>query len=119
MEYILRAPITGLRVGIYLNTTRAEAVFTSFDTDDPGMFEQFTSRKPGHYISRCTIPADTLNAGRYGLGVNASSYHIKRFFEDEQALDFNVDPSGAPGMQWAEPRSGGVRPRLHWSIENI
>jgi lipopolysaccharide transport system ATP-binding protein len=117
MEYRLRAPITGLRVGIFMNTTRAEAVFTSFDTDDPAIFEQFTNRKAGTYFSRCTIPADMLNAGRYSLGVNASAYHIKRYFEDEQALDFNVDPSGAPGMQWAEPRSGVVRPRMKWSIE--
>ena len=31
----LDAPITGLRVGLYLMTTRGEQVFTSFDTDDP------------------------------------------------------------------------------------
>jgi len=24
---------------------------------------------------------------------------------------------GAPGMQWAEPRNGLLRPRLAWTIE--
>jgi lipopolysaccharide transport system ATP-binding protein len=118
-EYELSAPVTGLRVGIYLNTARAEAVFTSFDTDEPGMFEKFTDRKAGRYLSRCTIPANTLNGGRYHFNVNASSYRIKRYFGEEQALEFNVDSTGAPGMHWPEPRPGVVRPMLEWKIENI
>jgi lipopolysaccharide transport system ATP-binding protein len=119
MEYQLSAPITGLRIGFYLNSARAEAVMTSFDTDDPLMFEKYSNRKTGHYISRCTIPADTFNQGRYSLGVNASSYRIQRYFQEEQALDFNVDGTGAPGMQWPEPRPGVIRPRLHWAIEAV
>jgi lipopolysaccharide transport system ATP-binding protein len=118
MEYILDASITGLRVGFFMNTTRGEAVFTSFDTDDPILFEKHTSRLPGHYVSRCTFPADFLNAGRYSMGINASSYHVRRYFEDEQALDFNVDATGAPGMQWLEQRQGPLRPRLDWRIES-
>jgi lipopolysaccharide transport system ATP-binding protein len=119
MEYRLSAAITGLRIGFYLNTARSEAVLTSFDTDDPSMFEKFTNRQSGHYISRCTIPADTFNQGRYSLGVNASSYRIQRYFQEEQALDFNVDGTGAPGMQWPEPRPGVIRPRMQWVIEAL
>ncbi|MGD0611158.1 MAG: ABC transporter ATP-binding protein [Anaerolineales bacterium] len=116
IEYSMSAPVTGLRIGFYLNTTRGEAVLTSFDTDDPLLYETHTSRPAGHYISRCTIPADVLNAGRYSLGINASSFAIRRYFEEEQALDFNVDAAGAPGTQWPEPRQGVVRPRLQWEI---
>lgn len=119
MEYRLSSSISGLRLGFYLNTARAESVLTSFDTDDPDMFEKYTNRPAGHYISRCILPADTLNQGRYSLGVNASSYRIQRYFQDEQALDFNVDGAGAPGMQWPEPRPGVVRPRMQWTIEAI
>jgi lipopolysaccharide transport system ATP-binding protein len=117
VEYQLDAPITGLRVGIYLMTTRGEYVFTSFDTDSPKMYERFSVRPEGHYISACTIPANFLNEGRYVLGVNASSFRVKRYFQDEQALTFTVDVSGAPGMQWPEIRLGPVRPDLDWSIE--
>jgi lipopolysaccharide transport system ATP-binding protein len=116
-EYEITAPITGLRVGFYLNTARAESVFTSFDTDDPRLFERYTERKAGRYVSRCVIPPDTLNGGRYTLGVNASSYRIRRYFAEEQALEFNVDSTGAPGMHWPEPRPGVTRPRLQWTIE--
>jgi lipopolysaccharide transport system ATP-binding protein len=117
IEYQLDEPITGLRVGIYLMTTRGEYVFTSFDTDRPEMYENYSVRPAGQYTSTCTVPENFLNEGRYVIGVNASSYRVKRYFQDEQALTFTVDVSGAPGMQWAENRLGPVRPSLEWSIE--
>ncbi len=117
IEYSLSAPITGLRVGVYLMSTRGEAVFTSFDTDDPADFERLAVRPAGRYISRCTLPPDLMNEGRFVLGLNASSYRVRRYFQDEQALTFTVDGMGAPGMHWPEPRIGAVRPRLNWQIE--
>ncbi len=117
VEYALDAPINGLRVGVYLLTPRGEFVFTSFDTDTTQQFDQFGVRPAGHYISKCTLPPDFLNEGQYILGINASSYRVKRYFQDENALAFTVDGAGAPGMQWPERRLGPVRPRLEWSIE--
>ena len=119
VEYELNDPIIGLRVGIYLMSTRGEYIFTSFDTDEPEDFDRFSTRKSGHYTSRCTIPADYLNEGRFVVGVNASSFRVKRYFQDEQAITFNVDSAGAPGMHWPEPRLGPVRPRLQWKIEAV
>ena len=119
IEYALDAPITGLRVGVYLQTTRGEHVFTSFDTDNPDLYEQFATRPAGRFVSRFSLPADFLNEGRYVIGVNASAFRLKRYFMDEQALLFTVDPSGAPGMQWQEPRLGTVRPRLDWQIVTV
>jgi lipopolysaccharide transport system ATP-binding protein len=119
VEYQLDEPIQGLRVGLYLLSMRGEFIFTSFDTDDPAKFEKYGIRKAGRYISRCSIPADTLNEGRYALGVNASSYMVKRYFQDERALTFTVDALGAPGKQWPETRLGLVRPRLDWRIEEV
>jgi len=118
-EYQLEAPVTGLRVGMYLNTMRGEYVFTAFDTDDAKQFEQFGARAAGRYVSRCEIPADFFNEGRYYLGLNASSFGVKRYFMDENAISFNVDISGAPGTQWPELRQGPVRPRLDWKIEKL
>ena len=117
LEYSLAEPISGLRVGIYLMSTRGEYILTSFDTDETSRYEKYPVRLAGHYVSRCTFPADLLNEGRYTLGVNASSFRIRRYFHDEQALNFTVDATGAPGMQWPEPRMGPARPRLDWQIE--
>ncbi len=118
-EYQLDAPVTGLRVGMYLSTMRGEYVLTSFDTDAPNLFEKFDSRSSGRYISRAEIPADIFNEGRYTIGVNASSFGVRRYFMDENAIAFNVDITGAPGTHWPEPRVGPVRPRLNWKIEKI
>ena len=109
--------MTGLRVGIYLMSTRGEYIFTSFDTDEPERFDRYPVRHAGRMVSRCIIPADFLNEGRYVVGINASSFRVRRYFHDEQALNFTVDATGAPGMQWPEPRLGPVRPRLDWQIE--
>ena len=117
VEYDLEQDITGLRVGIYLISTRGEYIFTSFDTDDPARFDKLSVRPAGHYVSRCVVPADYLNEGRFLIGLNASSFRVKRYFNDEQALTFNVDAVGAPGMHWPEPRLGPVRPRFDWEIE--
>jgi lipopolysaccharide transport system ATP-binding protein len=114
--YRLDSPITGLRVGLYLQTARGEVVFTTFDTDEASKFETHRIRQNGRYVSRCEIPADFLNEGRYVLGVNASSYRVRRYFQEEQALTFSVDATGAPGSHWPEPRQGPVRPRLNWKI---
>jgi lipopolysaccharide transport system ATP-binding protein len=117
VEYVLDAPITGLRVGLYLTTARGEYVWASFDTDDQAQFEAHPVRPAGRALSRCTIPSDILNEGRYILGVNASAYRVRRYFQEEQALSFTVDATAAPGSQWPELRLGPVRPRLTWQIE--
>ncbi len=119
VEYELDAPITGLRVGIYLLSMRGEYIMTSFDTDSPEQYDEFSVRKAGHYISRCTLPEELLNEGRFMLAVNASTFRVKRYFQDEQALTFNIDAAGAPGMHWPEPRLGPIRPRLTWNIEAV
>ncbi len=117
-EYKLDEDINGLRVGFYIISTRGEFILTSFDVDDPVKFEKYSTRKAGTYISRCTIPSDILNEGRFVVGVNASMFKIKTFFHDEQALVFNVNGTGAPGTQWPEPRAGLIRPKLDWEIES-
>jgi lipopolysaccharide transport system ATP-binding protein len=115
-EYELTQEITGLRIGLYLSTSRGETVLTSFDTDDPRAFERHTARPAGRYVSRCRIPATLLNEGLFVLGVNASSFRIRSYFTDEHALSFSVDGTGAPGSHWPETRGGPIRPALAWEI---
>jgi lipopolysaccharide transport system ATP-binding protein len=117
LEYRLDEPIQALRLGIYLQTVRGEIVFTSFDTDSPEQYERYATRPAGHFLSRCQIPANLLNEGQYVVGINASAFRIKRYFQDERALAFSVDAAGAPGKQWGEVRLGPLRPDLNWQIE--
>jgi lipopolysaccharide transport system ATP-binding protein len=94
-------------------------VLTSFDTDEPSQYERFATRPAGHYVSRAEFPANMLNEGQYVLGLNASSFRVRRYFQEERALAFSVDAMGAPGMQWPEPRQGFIRPQLDWRIEQV
>ena len=118
-EYMLNEDITGLRIGIYLSTSRGEPVFTSFDTDSPEAFERYTVRKQGRRLSRCKFPPDLLNEGRFVLGMNASSFRIRSYFTDEHALSFSVDGTGAPGSHWSEKRRGPFRPALEWEVTEV
>jgi lipopolysaccharide transport system ATP-binding protein len=115
-EYELEQDIQGLRVGLYLFTSRGEPVFSTFDTDRAQAYQERTVRRAGRYRSRCRIPADLLNEGRFVLGVNASVFRVRSYFTEEHALSFAVDRTGAPGSQWAEPRRGPLRPALAWEI---
>jgi lipopolysaccharide transport system ATP-binding protein len=115
-EYHLAGDVTGLRVGLYLFTSRGEPVLTSFDTDSPDAYERWTARPAGRYISRCRLPANLLNGGTFVVGANASSFHIRSYFTDERVLTLTVDGTGAPGSQWSEQRIGPVRPALAWEI---
>jgi len=118
-EYRLNEDISGLRVGLYMMTTRGEYVFTTFDTDDPEVYHKFSNRPAGHYFSRCKIPPNLMNEGRFILGLNASVYRIRRHFQDDRALTFTVDATGAPGTHWPEQRLGPVRPQFEWVIEGL
>ncbi len=115
-EYVLEKPLRGLRVGIYVLTTRGEYVLTSFDTDDLNQYRRWSERPAGRYLSRCTLPGHWLNEGRYILAVNASIYGVRTFFHEENALSFRIDPTGAVGAQWPERRLGVLRPLLPWEI---
>ena len=118
-EYALEQDLTGLRVGLYLSTSRGEPILTSFDTDDRRAFDRYAVRKAGIYRSCCVLPASLLNEGRFLLGVNASSFRVRSYFTDEHTLSFSVDGTGAPGSQWAEARAGPLRPALEWSIDEV
>ncbi len=118
IEYELKQPVTGLRIGIYLSTSRGEPIFTSFDLDDNEAFENHPVRRVGRHRSRCKIPANYLNAGRYVLGMNASVYRIRSYFTDEHAITFTVDAVDVPGSHWPERRRGPLRPALEWELSD-
>jgi len=118
-EYALDQDVPGLRTGIYLATARGEPVLTSFDADDPRLFESLRVRREGRYRSRCRVPANLLNEGVFTVGVNASAFRVRSYFTDERALTFVVDGAGSPGSHWPEPRPGPVRPALEWRIEEL
>ena len=117
LEYELKEDVRGLRVGVYLYNMRGEMIFTSFDTDNLDLFGEYEIRPAGKYMSRCRIPAQLLNEGQFSLSMNASVFRVKRYFQGDQLVTFNVDGTSTAGKQWKENRRGAIRPTFDWTIE--
>jgi lipopolysaccharide transport system ATP-binding protein len=117
MAYEVKEVISDLRIQFKLFSALGELLFMSSDTDDPDRHKTFYTRKPGHYTSRCHIPANLLNKGVFVVGVSVTVPTVHRFFFDQQAVKFAVDESGGVGSNWVEERDGFFRPALEWEIE--
>ncbi len=76
----------GLRVGLYLTTARANTSGLRSIPMTRRSSKLIRYARPGGRSAACTIPPDFLNEGRYILGVNASAYRVRRYFQEEQAL---------------------------------
>jgi len=117
IEYELGAPTSEFRVHVKLQSSMGEMLFISSDRDDPELYERHQLRPPGHYVSRCHIPANLLNRGSYVVGVSATSLHSGQLFADQYTLRFTIDVTDGVGTQWPWDRNGFFRPALRWDIE--
>jgi lipopolysaccharide transport system ATP-binding protein len=117
VEYELTAPARELRVHVKLYSSMGELLFISSDRDDPSLYERHHLRPPGHYVSRCHIPANLLNRGGFVIGVSATSLHGGQLFADQYTLRFTVDATDGVGTQWPWDRNGFFRPALRWEVE--
>jgi lipopolysaccharide transport system ATP-binding protein len=117
VEYELGAPAREFRVHVKLQSSMGDMLFISSDRDDPELYERHQLRPPGHYVSRCHIPANLLNRGAYVVGVSATSLHSGQLFADQYTLRFTVDVTDGVGTQWPWDRNGYFRPALRWDIE--
>ena len=113
--YELSEPVRDLRVGILLSGGDGALLFCAFDTDDAARYIE--RRAAGTYCSRCRIPGELLNEGRFIVGINAGIFNVGRLFQDEHVVTFNVTKTGGAGGHWAEASGGMLRPRLDWEIE--
>lgn len=112
VEYEVLQPITGLRIGFFMQNSEGVGICGS---SDPGAWSEPT-RKPDHYISRCTVPGYTLNSGSYSIlfGADAppnSHPNIRTAF----CLSFTVEDVEGHGI-FKEKLPGVLRPKLEWIV---
>ncbi len=69
---------------------------------------------PGHYRSRCTIPADFLNDGRYAISALVLSDVTRIEATAADAIAFTVHDTGSMRKEYGDRWLGVVRPRLGW-----
>jgi lipopolysaccharide transport system ATP-binding protein len=116
MVYRILRPTANLRLGLRVVTYDGTVVFSTRDMDD-GNEEQV--RHPGAYISRCTIPGNFLDYGQYFISFGADFPVTRSHFTLDQALAFRIEPTGGVGGHVADGRSGLLRLRLPWIIEQL
>jgi lipopolysaccharide transport system ATP-binding protein len=116
VEYELIEPIRNVRVQVKLYGSEGTHLLTSSDTDDPLRYKSYHVRQPGHYVSRCYIPANLLNNGVFMVGVSVAVPHVQQYFAAHNCVRFAVSADGV-GSHWTEARGGLCRPALDWDIQ--
>ena len=116
IEYEVNESLPDARVGFRLLSSNGEVVFTSEDTDPGG---QGTTRNKGIYVSRCVIPANFLNTGRYSISVVGDLPLREFLFLHENIVTVFIQLTGGVGSAVPDGRSGVVRPALAWEIIEI
>jgi lipopolysaccharide transport system ATP-binding protein len=118
IEYEILNALTNLRIGFRLMAGDGTVVFTASDTEVSESLGR--SRLPGRYLSRCEIPGNLLNEGRYSiLNVWADIPFVKVKFLAENMLPFQIERTGGSGARYPERWTGVICPILPWEIQYV
>lgn len=115
LRYRVLDRLPSCRVGVIVRTADGTTVFDAYDSDD---MRYATSRQPGTYTSRCTIPGKLLSPARYFISVNAGVPRVANLAFVEAALAVDVVDTGAVGSHMVVARTGIIRPELEWHQEH-
>ncbi len=115
IEYEIRNPVSHLRVCVRVAAADGTVVFTSSDDRSPQWDGR--PREPGKYVSRCSVPGNLLNEGRYTLTLSADTPFVKTFFFEENAITLDVERTRDAGTRYPERWPGLVCPELKWDVE--
>ncbi len=115
IEYEIRNTVSHLRVCVRVAAADGTVVFTSSDDRSPQW--DGCPREPGKYVSRCSVPGNLLNEGRYTLTFSADTPFVKTFFFEENAITLDVERARDAGTRYPERWPGLVCPELKWDVD--
>jgi len=116
VEYRTLRNTTGLRVGLSLVGADGSVVLSTGDLD---VIPDDLQRAPGVYISRCELPGDLLNYGRYFVSVGSDFPMIQGHFYVDRALALRLEHLGGVGGHIADARAGMLRMRFPWEVQRL
>jgi len=112
-------PVTG---SIHLIDNMGTTVLASIGVPSANLAVDELYGRPlpvGTYRTRCTLPADFLNEGRYiihaFLLVNVTTIEVAV----PEAIAFTTHDSGTMRKEWGAVWTGSIRPRLAWQTEQL
>ncbi len=113
IEYCVRQPLAGMRIGFVLTTAEGTSVFSSFSSDsDPAA----RPCRAGSFRSRCRVPAGLLAPGSYVVSLRGGVPNVQPVVSQDAVLSVVVAdtaPEDSPAR--ANNRPGIVRPILQWT----
>jgi hypothetical protein len=113
--YELCRAIRGLNVGCQVLNSRAEVVWSTFNTDcNVGHLHQGVS-EPGRYVASCLVPGFLLRPGRYSLSIGAGTSE-RRLSTHDSVLSFDVSPVG---FHFNVDREGAITPSFDWQVTRL
>lgn len=98
-------------------TVLATANFPSASLEPDPWFDR--PSPTGLYRTRCTLPANFLNEGKYRVSVflHTNVTHVEARVDD--AVAFTVHETGEMRREYSGPWGGVVRPKLGWQTEQL
>jgi len=117
IEYELREALSHLRVCVRVAADDGTIVFASSDDMNPRW--DGCARGCGRYVSRCLVPGNLLNEGRYTLTLSADIPFVEIMFFEENAITIDVERTEGTGTRYPERWPGLVCPELHWDVELV
>jgi lipopolysaccharide transport system ATP-binding protein len=115
IEYEVKKPTLGLRIGFFMQNTENVPICGSTDFSS----ETEKIKDPGFYISHCTFPEHILNTGVYSVyfGADKSPY-IENLIQTPICLTFTIEDLEGHGIN-NQKLPGVIRPKLDWKISKI
>ena len=110
IRYVVCRPLSGCQIGTRICNSNGLAVFTTTDADNSGV--SALPKEPGCYRAIFMIPGNFLAPGTYYLLVAAHLPNRSVYEVIEQAVVFEVSPSGS--LASLDGRFGIVTPLIHW-----
>ena len=111
IDYEVKRNIRGMRVVMKLTTDDGNIAFCSTDES----IRKINEVTPGNYFSKCVIPSNLLNEGRYIINVHVGIPHVKVLSMGQDYLQITVF-GASHGALRPEPWPGVVSPKLDWSV---
>jgi lipopolysaccharide transport system ATP-binding protein len=105
-----------LRVGFRLISPDGTVVVTTTDMDT---IERDRDRSPGTYVSRCTLPGQFFNFGRYYVSVGSDTPMVRSHFLLDRGVAIQIEQTGGAGSHYLDGRQGLIRLPLDWVVDKV
>ena len=113
LGYKIIEKIRNLSVTYQVLDSQGNFVFESIDEDTTNL--KGSSREPGRYLAKCTIPSQLLKPGRYYVNVVAFVQDIKMIDRHDVVITFDISEIGYS----LSPRYGIIAPVLEWVVNKV